>query len=281
MDADSSLFIRVAQFWTGNGWGALFHPRIGQEVVVDFLEGNPDHPLITGCLYHGDNKPPYPLPDEGTKSTIKTNSSPGGGGFNEFRFQDKKGKEQVFLHGQKDLDIRVKETRKETIGGSSHLIVGGSQFEKVGGDKHLTVKGGQNEKVDGDVMLTAANLIQKIDDSIYLDAGGSIYGRGKATVVFGASTGITLKVGGNFITIDPSGIYIQGTVVMINSGGAALPGVSLTPVAPKEPAAADKGDPGEKAEVPPPKRPPKPESFSPQAVALQQAAIGGAPFCDT
>ncbi|MBI5656716.1 MAG: type VI secretion system tip protein VgrG, partial [Geobacter sp.] len=96
-DENSSCWIRVAQVWAGTGWGAMFIPRIGHEVIVDFLEGDPDKPIITGRVYHGTNNPPYKLPDEKTKSTIKTNSSPGGGGFNEIRFEDKKHEEQIFI----------------------------------------------------------------------------------------------------------------------------------------------------------------------------------------
>ena len=88
---NSSCWIRVSQVWAGAGWGAMFIPRIGHEVIVDFLEGDPDRPIITGRVYHGNNMPPYPAPDDKTKSTIKSNSSLGGGGSNEIRFEDKKG----------------------------------------------------------------------------------------------------------------------------------------------------------------------------------------------
>src|SRR6185503_18001623 len=94
-DEKSSCWIRVSQIWAGGAWGAVFLPRIGHEVVVDFLEGDPDRPLVVGSVYHGTNVPPYALPAEKTKSTIKSNSSSGGGGFNEIRFEDKKGSEEI------------------------------------------------------------------------------------------------------------------------------------------------------------------------------------------
>ncbi|MCY7344958.1 MAG: type VI secretion system tip protein VgrG, partial [Pyrinomonadaceae bacterium] len=106
-NSDSSCWVRVAQAWAGNGWGMMFIPRIGMEVIVHFLEGDPDQPIITGCVYNPSTMPPYTLPDEKTKMTIKSNSSKGGGGFNEFRFEDKKGSEQIFTHGEKDQDIRI------------------------------------------------------------------------------------------------------------------------------------------------------------------------------
>ena len=102
MDENSSCWIRVSQGWAGKQWGAIYIPRIGQEVIVRFLEGDPDRPIITGRVYNADQTVPYTLPDEQTKSTMKSMSSKGGGGFNEIRFEDKKGSEQVFIHGQKD-----------------------------------------------------------------------------------------------------------------------------------------------------------------------------------
>lgn len=90
-DENSSCWTRVSQNWAGKQWGAMFLPRIGQEVIVEFLEGDPDRPIITGRVYNAEQMPPYPLPGEQTKSTIKSNSSKGGGGSNELRFEDKKG----------------------------------------------------------------------------------------------------------------------------------------------------------------------------------------------
>ena len=122
MDENSSCWIRVAQLWAGKGWGAIFTPRIGQEVIVDFLEGDPDRPIITGRVYNGDQTVPYALPGEQTKSTIKSMSSKGGGGFNEIRLEDKKGSEQVFILGQKNQDIRIKNDVKEWVGEDRNLM---------------------------------------------------------------------------------------------------------------------------------------------------------------
>ncbi|NJM12159.1 MAG: type VI secretion system tip protein VgrG [Synechococcaceae cyanobacterium SM1_2_3] len=145
---DSSCWIRVAQSWAGKKWGALYLPRVGQEVIVDFLEGDPDRPIITGRVYNGINMPPYTLPADKTKSTIKSLSSTGGGGFNEFRFEDKKGEEQVFLHAEKNQDIRVKNNALEWIGNERHLIVKKKQFEQVEGEKHLIIKSGDGGSGD-------------------------------------------------------------------------------------------------------------------------------------
>ncbi|HEV8432908.1 MAG TPA: type VI secretion system tip protein VgrG, partial [Thermoanaerobaculia bacterium] len=113
-DENSSCWIRVAHGWAGKSWGQMFLPRIGQEVVVSFLEGDPDRPLVTGSVYNAEQTVPYTLPDEQTKSTIKSNVSKGGGGFNEIRFEDKKDSEEIFVQAQKDANVVIKnnETRK-------------------------------------------------------------------------------------------------------------------------------------------------------------------------
>lgn len=157
MDDKSSCWIRVSQIWAGAGWGAMWIPRIGHEVVVDFIEGDPDRPLIVGRVYHGANVPPYPLPAEKTKSTIKSNSSRGGDGFNELRFEDKKGQEEIFLHGQKDWTIRILHDEDEDVGNDAMLHVGRDQKERVdndrsasvGANEHLDVGGDRDERIDG------------------------------------------------------------------------------------------------------------------------------------
>lgn len=306
-DENSSCWIRVSQLWAGTGWGAMFIPRIGQEVIVDFLEGDPDCPIITGRVYHGTNTPPYTLPAEQTKSTIKSYSSKGGGGFNEFRFEDKKGEEQLFMHAEKQMDVRVKKDSLEWIGNERHLIVVKDQLEKVDGDKHLTVTGDQNEKVDGTVSLKiGTDLQQKIGANHALDAGQEIHLKAGMKVIIEAGTQISLKAGGSHIDIGPSGVsikgsivnvigdgsvFVKGAMVMLNSGGSASPagsGSGASPDVPKAPKEADKAEPGKATTVnkPTPTARPAPPAASssppgPQATALHQAAQSGAPFCDT
>lgn len=138
-DEDSSCWIRVSQNWAGKQWGAMFLPRIGQEVIVEFIEGDPDQPIITGRVYNAEQTVPYPLPAEQTKSTIKSNSSKGGGGSNEFRFEDKKGSEEIFLHGQKDWNILIENDKGQKIGHDETLSVGNDKIAKIGHDDTLTV----------------------------------------------------------------------------------------------------------------------------------------------
>ena len=240
-DENSSCWIRVAQPWASKAFGALFIPRVGDEVVVDFLEGDPDKPIVTGSVYNGANSPPYPLDAEKTKSTIKSNSSKGGGGFNELRFDDKKGSEQVFIHAEKQQDNRVKQDSLEWIGNERHLIVIKDQLEKVGGDKHLEVTKNQNEKIGGTVSLSAGGLEQKVGSKCAIDAGQEIHLKAGMSVIIEAGAQISLKVGGNYIDIGPAGVAIVGSTVLINSGGGAGSGSGASPGSPKPPKeAADK-----------------------------------------
>jgi type VI secretion system secreted protein VgrG len=124
-DGNSSCWVRVASSWCGRNWGMLQIPRMGQEVIVDFLEGDPDRPIIIGSVWNPDQMPPYKLPDEKTKCILKTSSSLGGVGYNEIRFEDKKGQEQIYIHAEKNVDIRSRGEKMEITNGHTHLVIGG------------------------------------------------------------------------------------------------------------------------------------------------------------
>jgi type VI secretion system secreted protein VgrG len=141
-DEKSSCWIRVAQVWAGKTWGAIHIPRIGQEVIVSFLEGDPDQPIITGRVYNGDSMPPYGLPANATQSGIKSRSSKGGGeaNFNEIRFEDKKGEEQVYIHAEKNQDIVVEHDETRQVGHDQAEKVGHDRSREVGNDEMITIK---------------------------------------------------------------------------------------------------------------------------------------------
>ncbi len=312
---DSSCWIRVSQSWAGKKWGALYLPRVGQEVIVDFLEGDPDRPIVTGRVYNGINMPPYALPDNKTKSTLKSLSSVGGGGFNEFRFEDKKGEEQIFLHAERNQDIRIKNDAFEWIGSERHLIVkkkqfeqvegekhlivksgdggNGDQFEKVEGDKHQKVQGDHNQKIDGTLSIKVdGDMQEKVGGSHALDATSAIHIKAGQTVVIEAGSQLTIKVGGSFVSIDASGVTIQGTMVKINSGGASgsgagsSPDAPQAPTAPQEAATAEPGELSDTTATPIQRQSHSLDSVtvgayeSTQAQALHDAAQSGAPFCE-
>ncbi len=268
-DDKSSCWIRVSQGWAGKGWGMMTIPRIGQEVIVDFLEGNPDQPIITGRVYNGESMPPYALPDMKTVSAVKSYSSKGGEGFNEIRFEDQKGQEQFFQHAEKDFDLRVKNDRRETIENDSCLIVKRDRKElverdaeftirrdavgKVERDYHLTVKGKAAAKVSGSLSLAVdGNVAEEFKGNHSEQVSGSLYLKGM-NVVVEAAAGLSLKCGGSFVTVNPGGVQIQGAMVMINSGGAALSGMAgtLVPVlAPNKVEEADTAKPGAQPQLP-------------------------------
>ena len=281
-DESSSCWIRVAQVWAGKNWGAMYIPRIGQEVIIEFLEGDPDQPIITGRVYNGQAMPPYEPKSNKTMSTIKSNSSEGGGGFNEIRFEDKNGKEQIFIHAEHNQDNRVLNDSLEWIGNERHLIVKKNQLELVEGDKHLKVQGNQNEKIGATISREAGSDIQEKAGMNYaFEAGSDIHIKGGMNVVIEAGLKLSLKAGSNFIDISPAGVAISGTpTVMINSGGSAGSGAGCQPEAPTEPKEADTGEPGETSEPPRPPEPPTPVQFCAQATVMQQAAADGTPFCE-
>jgi len=137
----SSCWVRVSQVWAGAQWGAMHIPRIGQEVIVDFLEGDPDRPIITGRVYNGLQMPPYALPDNMTQSGIKSRSTPGGApsNFNEIRFEDKKGKEELFIQAEKDQNTRVKHNQSISVEGDRSVSVGGNETISVTGTRSSTI----------------------------------------------------------------------------------------------------------------------------------------------
>jgi type VI secretion system secreted protein VgrG len=281
-NSNSSCWIRVAQNQAGLRWGSAYWPRVGQEVVVDFLEGDPDRPIIIGSVYNASELPPYTLPDEKTKTVMfKSLSSKGGGGFNEIRIEDKKGSEQIFINAERNTDSRIKNDLFETVGHESHLIVKNDQLEQVGGDKHLQITGDQSEKVGGTVSLTVAQDVQeKVGSKYALQAGAEIHLKSGTNLVIETGASLTLKVAGNFININSGGIFIVGTMVMINSGGSAGSGAGSHPETPKVPKEADTAEHGSLSKPPPPGRPVTPLVFSPAAIVMQFAAQTGAPFCD-
>lgn len=161
-DGRSSCWIRPAQAWSGGGWGTQFIPRVGMEVLVSFLGGDGDRPVVLGCVYNGENAPPFGVLGDRTRSGIRTNSSPGGGGYNELSFEDARGMEQVSLRAERNLDERVMHDRSArvdhddstTIGRNQTLNVLGDQTERVSGNQTVHVERERRETTDGGVTVT-------------------------------------------------------------------------------------------------------------------------------
>ena len=217
-DAASSCWIRVASHWAGQGWGAIHLPRIGQEVVVDFLEGDPDCPIIVGSVYNAVETPPYSLPDNKTQSGIRSRSSKGGGtaNYNEIRLEDKKGSEEILIHAEKDLTTEVEHDETRTVqhdrsvtvgnnetkqvGAKQDITIGSSKTEAVGSNKSLSVGGSETRTVASSRSVTIAS-----DDSL---------------------TAMTIEVTATSISITAPSISITGNVTI--AGTLMCPAITTT-----------------------------------------------------
>ena len=187
-DETASCWIRVASPWAGKQWGSISIPRIGQEVVVTFFEGNPDRPIVIGSVYNAGQTVPYTLPDDQTKSTIKTNSSKGGSGFNELRFDDKAGSEEVFLQAQKDLNVNVLNCHTSTVTKDEALTINGKRILSVTGDEAHTNKANFSSDISG-------NFTLKVSGNISIEASGSVAIKSGSTFENQAGTSLTNKAG--------------------------------------------------------------------------------------
>ena len=188
-DENSSCWIRVAQVWAGKKWGAMYIPRKDQEVIVEFLDGDPDQPIITGRVYNAKNKPPIDLPVNKTRSTIKSNSTKGGGGSNEIRFEDKKDDEEIYIHAEKKL----------------RTVVEGSESRSVGGSRSTTVSGG-------------SDILGVPSGNIEMRAGKWLQGYGENIILAATNESVILNCGDSFITITPTEITIESLVINIKGG---------------------------------------------------------------
>lgn len=269
---NSSCWVRVSQPWASKQFGMVALPRIGDEVVVEFLEGNPDRPLITGRVYNGDNMPPYKLPEQATVSGIKTQSSKGGGltDANELRFEDKKGSEYLWLQAQKNMHSWVKNDSFASVLNNYWGDISKNYALKIGGTADIAIADVTKLKIDKDVSVklgadlmaavtgalglevTDAIAIKgsqaiavtsgqamdlKIGQTLAMTATSSVSLKGLGIVIDGG-TQITIKAGPSTITLGPSGVTIDGPLVKINcggGGGAATAAQAASPPAPQEP----------------------------------------------
>jgi type VI secretion system secreted protein VgrG len=274
-DEKSSCWVRTAQQALG---GSMVIPRIGWEVLVEFIGGDVNQPVVVGRLWNANHMPPYSLPDQKNVTALKSSTTPGGGGFNEIRLDDTDGAEQIFLHAQKQFDARigcdsyelvgkeahliVKENQLMRVEGESHRKVVGDDIAELGKDLHLKVKGkqaieigeSQSLTVKGDVIeVFKANHSEQVTQNYYVKAMG---------VVIEAMTGITIKCGPtSYIVIDPSGVTLKGMSLALDgvsvriASGPGSPAMSgqagsaVSPIAPKEAQEADEADPNKMKEI--------------------------------
>ncbi len=231
-----SAWLRVSQGWAGGQYGFMALPRIGHEVIVSFLEGDPDQPIITGRTHHATNTPPYSLPEHKTRTTLKTQTHKGEGS-NELRFEDEADKEQIYIHAQKDLDLLTKNNRTQVIKNDNHLTVENDRFSHVKANDHTTVDGEHREKIGGDYSLNVnGSYHSKFGKAQLIEAGNEIHHKAGMKIVIEAGAEVTLKAGGSFVKVDPSGVTISGPLVRMNSGGGPGSGSAVAAKAPETPA---------------------------------------------
>lgn len=249
-DEKSSCWVRVASPWAGKGWGMINIPRIGQEVIVDFLEGDPDRPIITGRVYNAEQVPPYELPANQTQSGIKSRSSKGGGteNFNEIRMEDKKGEELLYIHAEKDQEIVVENDRRDKVGHDESIEIGNDQAikvgndrtESVGNDESISIGGNRSQSIGKDENVSVAgNRSESVgkDETIQIDGkrtetvgkDESVSVGGKRAVDVGKDD--TLNVGKKFMLTAGDEITIKtgsASIVLKKDGTITIKGKDIT-----------------------------------------------------
>jgi type VI secretion system secreted protein VgrG len=242
-DDKTSCWLRVSSSWAGDRYGGIAIPRVGMEVLITFLEGDPDQPLVTGCLYHKEHVVPYELPANKTRSVFKTLSSPGGGGYNELRIEDKKGEEQIYLHAERDWDENIEHDQKIRVGNERHDTVEANSYSEFLAEEHRTTHADRKSEIKANDHLTVGNSQHiKIGTGQFINAGSEIHLSSGQKVVLEAGSELTFKAAGSFIKLDAGGITLVGPVIKFNSGGAPGNGSGAAPVLPGmvKPADTDK-----------------------------------------
>jgi type VI secretion system secreted protein VgrG len=234
-------WMRVSQGWANRRWGAMMLPRIGQEVLVEFIEGDPDRPVVTGALYNSTSMPPYELPANAALSTLKSHSTQGGNGYNELRFDDRKGGEQLFFHAARDHETWVAHDALMNVAHDSHRRVDGNEYRETGGARHDTIRGSSRSRVDGSVSAATLGSHEQFAGGAYsLGAGAAVRITAGAAVEIEASATIALRAGASYILIGPETIEMSSFPIPLGPG---VPPVALNvpPPSPTPPRDADDG----------------------------------------
>ena len=219
-DDKASAWVRTANQWAGNGFGSVTLPRIGQEVMITYVDGDIDRPIISGRHYNSLNKPPYELPTHKTKMVWRSKSHKSEG-YNELSFEDESGQEEIFIHGQKDFNALInndttwdiRHDHKSKIGNNSTIEITGDNDISVKGETRIKLESGKSESVSNDSHL-------KVGASYVIDAGSEISGKASSKITLEAGSELTIKAGGQYIVLNPSGIFTSAPF----SIGAGSPG---------------------------------------------------------
>lgn len=214
-DDTSSCWVRVASGWAGDGFGATLIPRVGMEVLVTFLEGGPDQPLINGCLPNASHRSAYPLPQYKTRSVLRSCSSPGGAGANELYLEDRRGEELIYLRAQRDLEqqvghdsrLEVAGERREVIQGMSTTHLGSEEHRQVTGDRSVVLKASDHLDVHGDSRT-------HVGQTLFVEAGQQLHLKSGASLVIDAGAQLSLKAGGEHLVIQAGGIFSSRPITL-------------------------------------------------------------------
>jgi len=227
-DDTASCWVRVSQGWAGKQWGMFFLPRIGQEVVVSFLDGDPDRPLVTGCVYNAEQTVPYTLPDNRTQSGIKTDSSKGGGGFNEIRFEDKKGEELLAVQAQKDMTLLVLNDETATIKAKRTLTVTGDESHTNEAKLAYTVTGDESHTNQANVAYTiqkdltvdvTGKVTVNVTGDLTLKVTGAVTIEGSQNITTKAGANLSQKAGANFEQEAGAQMNVKGALANVEASG--------------------------------------------------------------
>ncbi|NES10707.1 type VI secretion system tip protein VgrG, partial [Pseudomonas laurentiana] len=221
----SSCWLRVASGWAGNGHGSVSIPRVGMEVLVVFLEGDPDRPLVSGCLPNSLNPVPYALPADKTRSVFRSRSTPGGSGYNELYVEDRKGHELIYLRAQRDLEQKVERDRRLEVGGECTTRVKGNSTTVLEAEEHLTVLADRKVQLKASEYLdVGASSHTRIGQRLATEAGQEVHLKAGARMVLEAGVSLTLKAGGQHIVIGAAGIFSSSEIQV---GGAPVTGTAV------------------------------------------------------
>jgi len=221
----SSCWLRVSSGWAGEGFGAVTIPRIGMEVLVTFLEGDPDQPLITGCVANTRTAAPYPLPANKSKTVLRSRSTPNSSGYNELSIEDRAGQELIYLRAQRDMAQKVENDsrlevgneRRETIKGNSIAVLEAEDQRTVTADRKVELKA-------NDYLQVASSSHTRVGQALVAEAGQQVHLKSGAHLILDAGASITVKGGGQHIVIGPGGIFSSVPIVL---GGTPASGVPL------------------------------------------------------
>lgn len=232
-DDTSSCWLRVATGWAGDGFGSMVIPRVGMEVLVSFLEGDPDQPLVNGCLPNALNLPAYPLPQHKTRSVLRSRSSPRGVGANELHLEDRRGEELIYLRAQRDLEQQVGHDSRLEVAGERHEIIRGLSTVRLEGEEHRDVAG------DRKVTLKAHDHLDVRGDSrtlvgqtLVIEAGQQVHLKSGASLVIDAGSQLSLKAGAEHLVIQPGGIFSSRPITL---GGSPSATHSVSPASSSSP----------------------------------------------